>query len=87
VTLRKLVEKARLGSVEDDRRRAAQEAAYRFMFALAGNEKGFEEASRALYAGNREAFEHNTASWPVDVRDHARELALTSFGYQPVGRD
>jgi len=79
VTLRKLVEKARLASTDTDRVREAREATYRFMFALAGDEPGFEEASRALYAGDRLGFERQTADWPTDVRAHAHRLAESAF--------
>src|SRR6185295_10752956 len=50
VALRKLVDEARKVSGDRDRIRAAQEAAYRFMSAIAGNLPGFEEATRALFA-------------------------------------
>ena len=79
VALRKLVEEARRVHAAKDRVRAAQEAAYRFMSALAGNEPGFEEALRALFAGKREGFEERIGAWPVDVRDHARKLATGAF--------
>jgi uncharacterized protein len=46
------------------------------MSAMAGNEPGFEEATRALFAGNRDAFDAQVAMWPTDVRDHARRLAF-----------
>lgn len=75
VALRKLVEKAQRASAESDRRRVATESAYRFMHALAGNEKGFEEASRALFAGELHRLKHEVASWPRDVRTHLLELA------------
>ena len=80
VALRKLVEQARRANEGKDRQRAAQESAYRFMMVMAGNEPGFEEASRALYAGNAEGFESNTGTWPPDVREHARALAARAFG-------
>ena len=80
VTLRRLVEAAKRAGAEDDRRREARDAAYRFMNAVAGNEEGFEESCRALFAGNVELFEAITESWPADVRDHARELAARSVG-------
>jgi hypothetical protein len=41
---------------------------------MAGNEPGFEEAARALFAGKRDDFEANVAGWPLDVREHARKL-------------
>ena len=80
VALRKLVEEARRANAGKDRIREAQEAAYRFLSAMAGNEPGFEEATRALFAGKRDRFEELTEAWPMDVRDHARKLAARSFG-------
>ena len=56
--------------------RKAREAAYRFMSAVAGNEAGFEEAARALFAGDRERFAACAASWPSDIRTHAVALAF-----------
>lgn len=74
--LRKLVEKASKDSAEMDRRRAAREAAYRFLSALAGDFPGFEEATRALFAADREGFEQKTADWPRDVALYAQKLAF-----------
>jgi len=62
-----------------DELRRAQEAAYRFLSAMAGNESGFEEANRALFAGQRERFELMSEAWPVDIRAHARKLAAAAF--------
>ena len=80
VTLRKLVEAARKASADEDRRTAARESAFRFMNAMGGNEEGFEEACRALFAPDRSRFEAALAAWPPDVRDHALALAEGSFG-------
>ena len=74
-TLRKMVEIARKENRGDDARRASQNAAYTFMNALAGDLPGYEEATRALFAGDRERFHALTADWPADIRDHARTLA------------
>jgi hypothetical protein len=79
VALRKLVEHARRTNDGIDRIRRAREAAYRFLSAMAGNEPGFEEAARALFAGNRERFDEHTELWPADVRDHARKMAAAGF--------
>jgi hypothetical protein len=76
VALRKLVEEARRTQAGSDRKRAAQESAYRFMAAMAGNAPGFEEATRALFAGDAAAFEERIAAWPEDVREHASMLAV-----------
>jgi hypothetical protein len=79
VTLRKLVENARRTGADAERRRRAQDAAYRFMLTMAGNEAGFEEACRAVYANDDVSFAALTENWPRDVRDHARELGQTAF--------
>lgn len=77
VALRKLVDEARRVHADGDRERQSQEAAYRFISAMAGNEPHFEEAARAMFAGNSERFNQLTEAWPADVRDHARKLAGT----------
>lgn len=77
--VRRLVDAARQTHAASDRRREAQEAAYRFMSAMAGNETGFEEATRALFAGDEPRFTSLTAEWPRDIRDHARVLAGRAF--------
>ena len=81
VALRRLVEDARRVSASDDRRRAAQEAAYRFMQAMAGDQPGYEDATRALFAGDVARFEERTAAWPEDVREHASLLAADAFSH------
>ncbi|HKP50325.1 MAG TPA: DUF2239 family protein [Gemmatimonadales bacterium] len=77
VALRRLVEEARKVRGEGDRIRQAQEATYRFISTMAGNEPDFEEATRALFAGNLGGFLALSERWPADVRDHARKLAGT----------
>lgn len=79
VALRRLVDEARKSGAGRERLRQAQEIAYRFMNAIAGDLPGFQEALRALYAGNRGRFEEEIAAWPRDVRDHARMLAANVF--------
>jgi hypothetical protein len=79
VALRKLVEEARKTRGDADRRRSAQEAAYRFMSAIAGDLPGFEEAARSLFAYDRRRFGEMVAAWPEDVRDHAIKLAFSDL--------
>jgi hypothetical protein len=81
VALRRLVDGARRDGEAGDRRRAAQEAAYRFLQALAGDLPGYEEATRALFAGDIGRFEERTLHWPDDVRDHAALLAADAFAH------
>jgi uncharacterized protein len=79
VVLRRLVDEARRASKDKDRIRLAQEAAYRFIAAMGENKPHYEEVARALFAGDAGRFETWTASWPADVRDHARRLAAAAF--------
>ncbi len=79
VTLRRLVEQARQTTADADRVRKARESAYRFMAVMAGNQPGFEEAIRALFAGDRARFDEQTAEWPPDVAAHARALMAATL--------
>jgi len=79
VTLRRLVDQARRLSVESDRVRGAQNSAYGFMLVVGGDLPGFEEATRALYATDGEAFAAHTEEWPEDLRDQARRMAAGAF--------
>jgi hypothetical protein len=74
VALRKLVEAARRTHGESDRNRAARDAAYHFMSAMAGDMPHFEEASRALFADDRPKLESLIAAWPGDISDHIVRL-------------
>ncbi len=74
VALRKLVEDASRSPKE--RARAAANAAYKFMHAIAGDRQGYEDALRALFAGDRAKFKAQIASWPNDIRTHAMRLAF-----------
>jgi hypothetical protein len=85
VALRKLVEEARRVNSGKDKVRHSQEVAYRFMSTMAGNFPGFEEATRALFAGDPGRFDSLVASWSVDIRDHARKLAEAAFQNRVCG--
>jgi hypothetical protein len=74
--LRRLVEEARRQSGGHEQQRQAQDAAYRFMAAMVGNHPGFEEAIRALYAGDRRRLESLTEGWPRDIRAHLLRVAF-----------
>lgn len=77
VALRKLVDETRRASGDRDRLRAARDAAYHFMSAMAGDFAHFEEASRALFADDKRRFAELIAGWPADVRDHIVRLAYS----------
>jgi uncharacterized protein len=84
VTLRRLVEHARRAGAASERQRDAREVAYRFMSAMAGNRPGFEEATRALFAGDAAKFGSLVAAWPEAVAAYARKLAAD--GLAPPAR-
>lgn len=75
VVLRKLVEEARKDRDFKGLKRDIQAAAYRFMSVMAGNLPNFEEASRSLFADDREGLENRIAGWPTDIRNHVMFLA------------
>jgi uncharacterized protein len=77
VALRKLVE----GAMRDpkSRQRARRDAIYRLATALVGNAPAYEEAMRALYAGDAEDFAGHIEAWPPDVRQILEEMAAAAF--------
>jgi hypothetical protein len=77
-TLRRLVDDARRQSGAADAERQAKEAAYRVMTTLAGNFPGYEEAVRALFAGDAPRFAALTEAWPKDIADYVISLASLS---------
>lgn len=78
--VRRLVDAARADASGEGARLAARHAADHFMTRMAGDEAGYEEASRALYRGDRALFLELTEAWPEDVRDTVRAMAEGSFG-------
>jgi hypothetical protein len=84
VALRRLVDAARRANSDSDRIQQAQESAYRFVAVMAASHADYEEALRALFARDAAKFEQRTATWPADVRDHARRLAAAAFAPAPT---
>jgi hypothetical protein len=79
VNIRKLIETARRGDDGSTRLRGARDRLYAFMSPVAGDLAGFEEASRALFAGDGNRFQELIKSWPGDVRRHLTQLAVDAF--------
>lgn len=71
-TIRRLVEAARAAEGGAAERR---DACWRAMNALAGDLPGFEEASRALYAGDLAGFAARVEDWPEGIRGYVRRMA------------
>jgi hypothetical protein len=76
--LRRLVDERRKQGDGENSARIAREAAGKFMWAMAGNLPGFEEASRALYGGDHERLEELIRDWPQDIRKHLERLVAES---------
>lgn len=77
VALRKLVEEASRNPKAQQRQK--RDAAYRFATALVGNAPGYEEAIRALYAGQAEEFAAHIEAWPKDVRTTLEKMTIDAF--------
>ncbi len=77
--IRRLVDDAKVRLAEQDRQRAAKDRTYRFMSSIGGNLPGFEEATRALFANDSQAFQSHLEGWPGDVRDLVLELAANGI--------
>jgi hypothetical protein len=71
--LRRLVDEAKRTAVA--KRRAGQDASYQFMTAMAGDLPGYEEALRALFAGDLTALAQKTETWPPDIQAYVLRLA------------
>ena len=72
--LRRLVDEERKRAGGEERARLAWDAAGKFMWAMAGNLPGFEEASRALYAHDCARLEPLIQEWPADIKAHVHRL-------------
>jgi hypothetical protein len=79
VALRKLVEEARRNTETKQQTRIAMDSTYRFMAGVAGHQPHYEEATRALFAGDGPRFSAVLDAWPADIAQHARHLAQSAF--------
>lgn len=75
--LRRLVDDARRNESPQARADHSAGIADHFMSRMAGNQPNYEEAARALYAGEFTKLKELTADWPTDVRRHTLELATS----------
>lgn len=72
--IRRLIDEARKNEPEELRKRRAAHAAGRYLSAISGNYPGYEEATRALYAGDEPRFAELISAWPEDIREYAFRL-------------
>lgn len=74
--LRRLVEAAIKHEPGKERARRIRAALSRFLSAMAGDRPHYEEATRALFAGEAARFQELVERWPKDIREHAVQQAL-----------
>lgn len=79
VVLRQLVEAAMRADPGPAERQRARDAAYHFLSAKAGDYPRFEDAIRALYAGDKAGFETIITDWPEAVRTYVLRLSTGAW--------
>ncbi|QQR89744.1 MAG: DUF2239 family protein [Myxococcales bacterium] len=67
-TLRRLVDSARKANASQDAMRKIIDAAHCFIWDIAGDQPGFEEAARALFAHKFDEVASHIVDWPKDIR-------------------
>ena len=65
--LRRLVDAARAADQGATEAASARDAAYRFLSSMAGDRPNFEEAARALFAGDLARLRALMTDWPADI--------------------
>ena len=73
--IRRLVDEARKREPGAQRARRLRDGISRFMWSMAGDLPDYEEAARALHAGDQARLEELVSKWPADVRAHVLRLA------------
>lgn len=73
--IRRLVDEAKRNSAAPQKKRVAQESAYQFMVAIAGDFPDYEEATRGLFADDRSKLESCIAAWPADIQAYIMRIA------------
>lgn len=66
-TLRRLIDAERRATRGAEERARQVASAHQFMWDIAGNTEGFEEASRSLFAHDWSEFREHIKSWPSDI--------------------
>lgn len=85
--LRRLVEAAIKHEPGKERARRMRAALSRFLSAMAGDRPHYEDACRALFAGDTPRFCALVERWPKDIREHAVQQAQAAgIAEQEIGR-
>ncbi|MBT3275512.1 MAG: DUF2239 family protein [Spirochaetales bacterium] len=75
-TLRRLVHDAMKHESAEDRVKREIASVGKFMWTMTGDMPGFEEASRALYAGDWSLLSDLIATWPKDIKTYLSTMIL-----------
>ncbi len=82
--LRRVVDQARKSEPAKERAKRMRAALSRFLTSMAGDLPRYEDASRALFAGEQQQLEALVERWPKGVREHvverSRAAALVERG-------
>lgn len=78
-TLRRLIDEARKNSSAKEQVKESQERTHKFMTALAGDLKNYEDALRALYARDKKLFSSLIREWPEDIKEYTKKLSAESW--------
>ncbi len=78
-SLRRMIDQARKLTEKDDLVRDSQDKTNRFIFAIAGDLPGFEDATRALFASDKASFMEKIKAWPKDIKHYAIKFSENAF--------
>ncbi|MBN2573170.1 MAG: DUF2239 family protein [Deltaproteobacteria bacterium] len=81
--LRRLVDQAAKSHPGKERARRIRTALSQFLLGMAGNRPNYEEACRALFAGDVARFETLVQRWPKDIREYAVHQAREAARADP----
>lgn len=73
-SIRRIVDEARKREPDKEQERSRRNAASRVMTVLAGNLPGYEEASRALFAGDWGKFDNEICNWPQEIKSYLKKI-------------
>jgi hypothetical protein len=85
--IRRLVEQAMKQQPGKERARRMRAALGQLLSSMAGDRPQYEEATRALFAGDTAAFEALVKKWPKDIRDYAVDKAQEAARADEDGTD
>ena len=77
--IRKLIDNELNNPNSESNKMLAKQATDRFMSAMLGNMPNYEEATRALYQGNKEVFLDLIQDYPKDIHQHILKLSAHAF--------